>query len=248
MSEKTAIKLENALLTVVVDRSTRRRRTIAFVMESPSVLKVTAPVRASFSSIQTVIQKHKGWIKRRLDEFRKRADLQPLNEPKTYRDGATVAYLGHTCTLCITHDKTMPQGCRLLPHRLVVNLHNSSDAKDLQEEVRLEVLLWLKKRARALFQRRTKFWSGRLGVRYGNLTITNAGRRWGSCNAKNDIRLNWRLAMAPLDILDYVVVHELCHVRHKNHGPRFWGQVASVMPDYKYKRKHLRFIGNRLVL
>ncbi len=81
---------------------------------------------------------------------------------------------------------------------------------------------------------------GILGVRYRKLMLTEPERQWGSCNAQNVIRLNWRLIMAPLSLIDYVAAHELCHVPHKNHGPRFWRMLEKSMPDYKARRRQLR--------
>lgn len=245
MLESGEIHLGERRIAFTVARSRRRRRTIAFVMENEATLKIMAPMRASLSSIHSVLHGHTGWIKRRLAEFQKRP---AVSVAQSYKDGGQVTYLGHTYVLKITHDKNQPQGCALRPHRMDVNLHAEAGAKDLQEEIRLEILLWLKKRARVKLQKRMDLWAERLGVSYRKMVVANAERRWGSCNAQNVIRLNWRLLMAPLCILDYVVVHELCHVRHKNHGQNFWRQVASAMPDYKIRRKHLHFIGSGLVL
>lgn len=272
-AEQGEIVLDDCRIAFTVTRSRRRRRTMAFRMEGAGALKIMAPMRASVGSIRSMIEKHTVWIMRRVAEFQKAAVMQPVRLPQGYDDGASFHYLGHACTLKIAHDQNAPQGCRLLPHRLMVNIplpqagggrggrsHDVTNAisppsvppvngreeltASLQEEVRLEILLWLKKRAKAKFQRRMDFWAQHLGVRYRRLSITNAGRRWGSCSVKNDIRLNWRLIMAPLPILDYVVVHELCHVRHKNHGPHFWAQVASVMADYKARRRALKCVSN----
>ena len=71
--------------------------------------------------------------------------------------------------------------------------------------------------------------------------------RWGSCNSQGDIRLHWRLILCPLPILDYVVVHELCHIKNKNHGPKFWAQVATMMADWQERRKALHHIGEALM-
>ena len=251
MTQETGeILLGDQRIAYTVARSKRRRRTIAFVMESPSALKITAPVRASYSSIRSVIEKQTNWIKRRLREFQRAVDAakSPSHE-QSFHHGASLMYLGHAYKLVVTQDQSLPQGCQLYPHRLCVNVHTESlNAKNLQDEVRLEILLWLKKRAKVKLQKRMDVWASRLGVHYQKMVVANAERRWGSCNVQNVIRLNWRLIMAPLAILDYVVVHELCHVRHKNHGPRFWGQVASIMPDWKARRKHLRLIGGGLKL
>lgn len=206
-----------------------------------------APMRASLSSIQSVMQKHTPWIMRRLAEFEKAAANTP--PPLTFEDGDSMTYLGRNYKLTVTQNMKKPQGCRLLPHRMLVNLHTAGAGEEnLRKETRLEILLWLKKRAKAKMQKRTDLWAKRLGVKYQRLVVANAERRWGSCSPENIIRVNWRLIMAPLAILDYVIVHELCHVRNKNHGPRFWAQVASAMPDWKSKRKHLHAIGGGLTL
>jgi predicted metal-dependent hydrolase len=121
-----------------------------------------------------------------------------------------------------------------------VNLHDPPIAETARrEEARLEILLWRKKQARRIFQERTDVWAARIGVKYRRLTPSNPRRQWGSCSAQNDIRINWRLVMAPPDLLDYVIVHELCHVTHKNHSKRFWNFVAVAMPDWKIRRKAL---------
>lgn len=245
MHESGEIQLDEQRIAYTVARSRRRRRTIGFVMDSPSTLRIMAPVRASLSSIHSVLQRQKDWMRRRLRAFKKRADLQISLTNTGYLHGAEITYLGRIFRLHITHDQGKPQGCSLQPHRIFVNLH---DATAHQEDIRLEIMLWLKKRAKVKFQRRMNFWARRLGVSYHSLVISKPLRRWGSCSADNVIRLNWRLIMAPLPVLDYVAVHELCHVKNKNHGPRFWSQVASVMPDWKCRRRNLRFLGDGFAL
>ena len=314
MPETGELQLDERRISYTVARSKRRRRSIGFVMESPSALKVVAPIRASLSSIHAVIQKQTPWILRRLRQ------LQNAQTERKQCDGLTVMYLGHACAIGVTHDENAPQGVRLRPHKLIVNLpvHEPSfvvkrgivplplaarlrqgyagfstvsceaaeqrsgrgvrgglsqqipcvgaigtspplippasggeilaATSEHHETIRLEILLWIKKRAKAKFRKRMEFWARLLGVTYRELKIANAGQRWGSCNAQNVIRLNWRLIMAPLAILDYIVVHELCHIRHKNHGVQFWAQVASVLPDHKARRKRLRQIGETLLL
>jgi predicted metal-dependent hydrolase len=174
---------------------------------------------------------------------------RPAPSPFSFIDGETIRYLGHSYRLRITRDDSIPQGCGIWPHRFEVNIHGAamSDA-NLRQEVRLEILLWAKKRARAKFQKRMEYWAGKLGVNYRQMIISDPRTLWGTCNSKNIIRLNWRLILAPLPLLDYVVAHELCHVTHKNHAPAFWGFLATVMPDYKERRQHLRRIGLSLNL
>lgn len=247
--EAGEIRIGDHIVTFTVARSARRRRTIAFEMPTPTMLKITAPKRASLTSIQSVLKKQSGWIQKRVVELQRVDSGGKFKEKPSYKDGDSVTYLGRDYKISVTNNPHVPQGCTLLPHRLIVNLHAGSLKVDnQQEEVRLEILLWLKKRAKVKFEKRMDCWAKELNVNYQKLIVANAERRWGSCSPDNVIRLNWRLLFAPLRILDYVVVHELCHVKNKNHGPRFWGQVASVMPDYKICRRHLRLMGGSLIL
>jgi predicted metal-dependent hydrolase len=166
-----------------------------------------------------------------------------------FADGDIVSYLGHPCRLRITRADKIPQGCRLRPRRFEVNIHGENlSAKILREEIRLEIRLWLKKRAKSTFARRMEFWTQKLGVSCRQMIVTSPRSRWGSCNAKNVIRLNWHLVMAPLPLIDYVVAHELCHITHKNHARGFWNMLAAVMPDYRERRKRLRHLGRGLVV
>src|SRR4029077_7507444 len=114
-------------------------------------------------------------------------------------------------------NEDMPQGCRLWPRVMEVNIHGTDLSPEARrQEVRLEIMLWLKKRAKEKLQKRADMWAEKLGIHYRKLIVSNAERRWGSCNAQNVIRLNWRLIIAPLPLLDYVAVHELAHIKHKD--------------------------------
>ena len=85
-------------------------------------------------------------------------------------------------------------------------------------------------------------------LKYDKIIITGAMKRWGSCSSKGNLNFAWRLVMAPIDIIDYVVVHELSHIVHRNHSKRFWEQVETIFPDYKIKRKWLKEYGCTMVL
>ncbi len=243
--ESGNILLGDKNVSFTVSRSKRRRRNIAFDIQPPATLRISAPVRISLSSIQNIIRRNSGWIARKLEQV----NATGIAPPRQFTDSERITYLGRPYRLQILHDESMPQGCRLRPHRMEVNIHGDwlSD-EALAQEVRLEILLWLKKRAKEKIQKRTDYWARRMGVKYREMIVSNPERRWGSCNAQNVIRLNWRLIMAPLALLDYVVVHELAHVPHKNHSHRFWRFVASAMPDWQTRRKQLRGISHGLVL
>ena len=119
--------------------------------------------------------------------------------------------------------------------RLHVGLPPDAGADRLRDAVQS----WLQREARALFEARCAHFAERLGVRVTRLTLSSAATRWGSASASGAVRLHWRLIHFPLATIDYVVAHELAHLREMNHGPRFWNVVRSVVPDYESARRRL---------
>ena len=105
----------------------------------------------------------------------------------------------------------------------------------------------LQNKACVVIPRRVAYYAEKLGVSYGKITLRQQKTRWGSCSAKGNLNFNCLLMKAPPEVLDYVVVHELCHRLEMNHSPRFWAQVERVLPDYKVSRKWLREHGNELM-
>jgi hypothetical protein len=108
------------------------------------------------------------------------------------------------------------------------------------EQIRDVVQAWLMRQARRVFQERLDHFAPMLGVQWNKLTLSNAGKRWGSARIDGSIRLNWRLIHMRLSVIDYVVVHELSHLRVMDHSPRFWDTVRSVVPDYAALRDQLK--------
>ena len=94
---------------------------------------------------------------------------------------------------------------------------------------------------------RVREWAGRIGVTYGRITIRNQHTRWGSCSSAGNLNFNCLLTLVPEDVLDYVIVHELCHRKEMNHSPRFWAEVARVLPDYRVSRQWLKTRGQELI-
>ncbi len=112
-------------------------------------------------------------------------------------------------------------------------------AKQIPERSEAEVRA-LKERARDAFMRRTAYYAEQMGVSYGRISIRDQKTRWGSCSSQGNLNYNWRLILAPPEILDYVVVHELAHRRHMNHSAAFWGEVSRIMPDWQPRRDWLK--------
>ncbi len=235
-----AIGDENVVFSVT--RSRKRKRTVAFKMERDKTLTVLAPASASLGSLTRILQQRAAWI---MQQLRRTESAPPEN---AFCDGGHIIYLGHRYRLHVTRMPTK-SSCRLSPHAFHINLPNADlSPQNLQQEIQLELTLWIKKRAKAKLKKRCDIWAQKMGVAYTKILVTNPKNRWGSCSADNIIRLNYRLLLAPLPLIDYVVAHELAHIPHKNHSARFWGYVARFMPDYHTRRQQLRRIESNLTL
>ena len=117
-----------------------------------------------------------------------------------------------------------------------------------EDALRSLIERWYRAEATTHFARRVEHYASRLGVRPSKVTIRGQHSRWGSCSAKGTVSLNWRLMLVPGELADYVVVHELCHLRHLDHSPRFWAMVGGVIPDYRRRRRRLNALQDHLPL
>jgi predicted metal-dependent hydrolase len=117
-----------------------------------------------------------------------------------------------------------------------------------REAVHRAVIDWYRESAQEHLAARAEFWSGHLRYTKTRVLARDQRSRWGSCSADGTLRFNWRLIMADAELIDYVVVHELTHMRVRNHSAEFWAELAKTMPDYRSHRSRLRDFGNQLVL
>ena len=235
------LQLGSKLVDYTLQRSPRR--TIGFVI-GDSGLRVTAPRWVLLRDIELAIHSKAGWILAKLQERSERA-VERSRQQMEWRDGARLPYLGGALTLRVrpaaTHKVTVHHDEST--GELAVHLPDGSAEQALKDTVRE----WLQRQAHALFAQRLPLFAMQLGVQYCAFRLTSARTRWGSCTAAGIIRLNWRLVHFSLAQIDYVITHELAHLREMNHGPRFWALVASVFPDHAAARKVLRERGPELL-
>lgn len=231
-SDKRRILLDNQPLDYTLRRS--KRRSIGFLIDDEG-LRITAPKWVSLGEIESAIREKQRWIYTKLMEQRERSARRLQPEMK-WQDGATLPYLGQSITLRI-----QPAQAASICYdeaRLELRVCLPSDASEQQLKDR--VLAWLQNEAMHLFAQRLPMYAEKLGVRYASFSLSSAKTQWGSCTADGRIRLNWRLMHFPLDQIDYVIAHELAHLREMNHSPRFWSTVQAIFPEFKAARKALR--------
>ena len=215
-----------------------RRRTIGFVVGGDG-LAVSAPKWVTLKDIDAAVAEKGRWILAKLAEQRERS-LRTAEARTVWRDGAKLHYLGRPVTLQLDSRHGLAEGEVVLDDAEPRALHVGLPRDAGEERVRDAVQSWLQREARRVFADRAAHFSARLGVRVTRLSLSSATTRWGSASANGSVRLNWRLVHHPLPTIDYVVAHELAHLREMNHGPRFWAVVASVVPDYEAARSRLR--------
>jgi predicted metal-dependent hydrolase len=210
-----------------------KRKTLALIVETDGTLTVRAPLRMKEADIWRFIEVKSDWIKRKQVRVQKEAELL-----HRYMDGETFLYLGREVPL------------RLVPDRKPALVMDSffELTKSAQPQAASVFETWYKKQARAVLTERVEFFARQHRFKAGKIRISSARTRWGSCNTKGTLSFTWRLVMAPLEIIDYVVVHELSHLKELNHSKAFWSQVEVILPDYKRRRAWLKKNGNSLRL
>jgi len=228
-AEDTPRSIALGELTVSYTLRRARRRTIGLSIDHRG-LRVGAPPRATLKEIEALIRQHSDWVTQKLDEWRSWQRPAPL----AIVDGTELPMLGETLRIRIVAGNDRAEWSPHTPPMVTLTLNQTEEAPQALEHA-------LRERARRLFQHRLEHYAGQLGLpAVPSLKLSSARTRWGSCSRKSGIRLNWRLIHFPLHIVDYVVVHELAHVREMNHSPRFWAVVSQVYPQHKRAHKELK--------
>ena len=214
-----------------------RRRSIGFVVDTEG-LSVAAPRWVTLADIEQALLEKQAWILRTLAEQQQRAQRRQAARVE-WRDGTAVPFLGETVTVVIDPriDGAMLNAQAIaLPGVPRLTLHVGLPQSARAEQIRDAVQSWLQRQALRVFEERCAHFAPRLQVRVKRLALSSALTRWGSANANGSVRLNWRLIHFALPVIDYVVAHELAHLRVMDHSPKFWSVVRSVVPDYEDAR------------
>lgn len=203
-----------------------KRKTLALVVKPDGSLIVRVPLRTAERTIQAFIEKNASWVKKKQAEAL--AALPPT--PRQYCAGELFLFLGNAYPLEIVQRQRKP-----LLFENGFRLAGSAQSKASRVFER-----WYREQARRTIQERVDFYACQYGFQYKRIGITSARSRWGSCSADGSLNFSWRLILAPLEAVDYVVVHELVHTVFHDHSKRFWQKVEHIMPDYKERKKWLR--------
>lgn len=209
-----------------------KRRSIALIITDNGELEVRAPLKAAIKIIEDFINAKLSWITKKQELIIKKPKVQS----KSYIDGEEFLYEGSVY-------KLQYGDCSYI--NIDEYLHVP---KNFSFQTKNSLTYWYQAQALAKITERIKYYTDLTKLRYSTIKLTNAQRIWGSCTHDGVLRVNWRLIMAPAEILDYVVVHEIVHLDEHNHSKHFWRKVEMILPDYKKRRAWLKQNSDILVL
>lgn len=216
------------MIDIKIDKLIRsQRKTIGLQITSDARLIVRAPFFTSENLIQKLIRSKESWIKSKQQYFKQR---QSKIRAREFIPGEEFLFLGQSYPLVVAED--LPKAV-ILDGSLIISKVVLGNARDHIEN-------WYKSRALEHITQRVEYYAQIAGLKYQSIKINSATTRWGSCGYKDTLNFTWRLIMAPARVVDYVVIHELMHLKQKNHSSKFWAEVALMVPDYKQDERWLK--------
>jgi predicted metal-dependent hydrolase len=222
-------------LSVEVVRTKRRKTASIKVIDG--VAQAIVPDQLSDARVEALIQKRTAWIRSKLRE--QSETVTP--KPKEYVSGESFTYLGRNYRLKVLRGD---DEVKLKGGYLEVRLPKKSKVGD----IRIALVGWYEKHALDRLDEKTNRYARIMGVSPNSISVRGYKSRWGSCSANGEISYNWRIIIAPHYIVDYMVVHELCHLKHPNHSPAFWNSVKREIPNHKNCRQWLKAHGAKLAI
>ena len=222
--------LEGRSIPYTLRRSPRRRRSIAYHVLPGERVVVTAPLRARLEDCLKLLTQRATWV---VTHFLK----PPPPAQPTFTHGTTIPYKGKNLTLKVI---VAPGPQRVTQRGSMLTVHARTATPAHLSKL---IVPWLRTQALSHFEKRVALWATRMKLHPRTIRIGTAQRRWGSCSGTNTLNFTYRLIFAPPNLIDYVIVHELCHIPHKHHGKAFWALVATTLPDYKHRHTTLNHLG-----
>ena len=224
-------------LTYELVRSRRRKKTLAIQVTKDGTVTLFVPHRTPRKEADDFFREREGWIRKQIERL---AEKARAHKEKTYVPGEKFLYHGEEYPMEIG----TPEGRA----RLLLS-HGTFILRPGNEDMAREIFVdWYRKTALRELAERVRYYSNRTGLNPKRITVTDARTRYGSCSAADRLSFSWRIIMAPLPVIDYVILHELAHIKVKNHSPEYWKFLETICPGWKEQRKWLKENGHILRL
>lgn len=210
----------------------KKRRTIEIRIDPPGRVIVTAPSGADEDEILKIVQNKGHWITKKL------RDVKNINikEERDFKDGDLFLYMGNDYPLKLIIEKNIKNIEVKYSAENIIVISPSAD----KELIRKAMKLWYREKTEEIIHDRMKELQKYFDRKPSDIKIKEQKKRWASCTSKGRLLFNWRCSMASVQAVDYIIVHEMCHLYHMNHSKSFWNKVSSVLPDYKKRSEWLK--------
>ena len=243
MDKKYFVEIEGNKVAYTVVKT--RRKTIGITIDSNGEVKVSVPLHISEKQIRETVQKKADWIIKKVNEVIERNSNLIRRQ---FIGGEIFLYLGNEYILEILEKDLCEVEVFIQEDTVTVYISKGLSEESRHQVIKEALIEWYRQRFAEIVKERIEKYSYQLKVTPCKVVIKDQKTRWGSCSIRENINLNWRLIMAPLHVIDYVIVHELCHLKIMNHSKDFWNLVESILPNYAESRKWLKVNGHRLVI
>jgi predicted metal-dependent hydrolase len=220
------------------------RKSIGICVNSENVVKVTAPKWVSEGKIKGVVFEKAPWILKKLAQIK---IPKEENIKYNFTDGEVFKYLGDEYILELDYNSQEKlYEVFLKGNKITLQVPRALQMEHQEVIAREKITMFFKNSAERILKERIAFYSSLMKVSPQRIVIKQQKTRWGSCSSKGNVNINWKIIMAPLSVIDYLVVHELAHLKFMNHSKMFWDFVEATLPDFKARRKWLKLNQNKL--
>lgn len=226
------------IINFKVKRNPRRKRTIGLCIEPNGDVLIISPINTPEWRLNQLVISKGEWIIKKLNSIAN----NPLPKEKKFVSGETFLFLGKKLNLRIIPNINLEKTNVTLNGDFIDVLTDKTDKIDYPF-IKDSLVNWYKMAAFKIITERVKYYADKMAINEPQVLIRNQKKRWGSCSTKGILRINWKIIMSPINLIDYLVVHELCHLRHMNHSDKFWKYLNSIMPDYQEREKDLKEMG-----
>jgi len=221
---------------IYYDLELRKRKTMSIYIERDGTVKVLAPENLSINEIEEVLENKRYWIHSQQEEWK---ELNRTKRKRQFVNGEGFLYLGRSYRLKLVEHQEVP--LKLYQGYFCLRAEDADNARELFKE-------FYREKGYKKISERVDYYKNKLGVNPSGIKIMELKNRWASCPGNGNLRFHWKVVMAPITVIDYIVVHELTHLLHENHTDAFWNTVDKVLPDYIKRKTWLRENGASLEL
>ncbi|MCY3805547.1 MAG: SprT family zinc-dependent metalloprotease [bacterium] len=242
MTERDSIRFGDTKIDYRIRRSERRKKTVQITVDGSGV-EVASPATTSSDELRGIVRKRAAWIVTH-------STGQTLEAaPKRFVSGETLPYLGRNVRMVVESKAVRTPEVRFDHWTFRIAVPEDLNGDERSDRIRRAVVAWYRSRAADRLPATVERWWSQFGEGESpRVLVRDQRQRWGSCAPDGTLRFNWRAMMLPPALIEYIVVHELAHLTHKNHSPDFWALVAKAMPDAQHRRQRLREAGRALPL